>query len=91
MSKYLKTAAQANDKIRQLLDLVPEENLQDAAVLAGEIYNLGIRTAPRATHSTVRFNAVSAALEDLGVDVSMDNVTDEKTGKIFNALSITPK
>lgn len=95
MARYMETAAKANDKIRQIISEIEETfGVKDNGNLAaqiGEVYNLGIRTAPRGVQGTVRKNAVEAALKDLGVNVTMTKVTDPDTGKSFNALSIIPK
>lgn len=93
MARYLKTANQANSLIKKILnspylDSLSESEKNELTVDLGYIYNLGIRTAPRAVHSTVRLNAVKEALFQLNVFVDMKKVTDTKTGFTFNALTL---
>lgn len=62
MARYMKIAAQASQIVDSIMQLVGDnphapEILSDILYL----YNLGIRTAPRAVQSTVRLNAVIEA------------------------------
>ena len=99
MARYMEIAKQANERIIATLQCVKEiagGDLKDADVIAlsthlAHVYNLGVRTNPRACQSTVRFNAVRAAMNGLPVSVVMETVTDERTGKDFNALKVKPK
>jgi hypothetical protein len=99
MAAYLKKAEQANKVIKSIMDAlngVPEIEHEKDFILSQALYlyNLGIRTAPRPTQSTVRLRAVEAAASGFpGTTVRM--VT--KTGKGFrgeytyNAISIQVK
>jgi hypothetical protein len=94
MPRYLGIVVDAGQVIRELLATVPVEQQPDFAVKLGKLYNLGIRTAPRAVQSTVRKNAVAEALRGLPVRVGMTPVTKPKRyggGMVtFNALTLTP-
>ena len=87
MAKYMQTAADASKTIDSLMDLIPQENKLLGAQLIAYIYNYGIRTAPRPTQSTVRFNAVKEACRNLPVVVTMAEVTTD-SGRTFNALKV---
>ncbi len=90
MPRYMDIAAEANKVAYDLLGLFDELNSIDphhvqsiksaAAELIARLYNLGIRTAPRAVQSTVRYNAVKRAVQDLPVKVSRE----------YNVLITTP-
>jgi|LULG01.1.fsa_nt_gb hypothetical protein len=90
MAKYMQIAEQARHTANRLFDLIPEEKRHEAGPLIGTLVNLGIRISPRAVQSTVRFNAVTKAVEDLPVNVSMYEVEDEKTGRTYKAITINP-
>lgn len=90
MARYLETAAEANKVAESLLSLVPDATKPQAAELIARLYNLGIRTAPRAVQSTVRFNAVQRAVRGLPVKVRMEQRTDERTKRTYNALITEP-
>lgn len=88
MARYLQVAADCRETINSLMELIPEDKHSQAAPLIAHIYNYGIRTAPRAVQSTVRYNAVQAACKDLPVHVSMRQKQDENTGRTFNVLEV---
>lgn len=72
MARYMKVAAQATQVVDNIMKLVgdnPHSNeiLSDLLYL----YNLGIRTAPRAVQSTVRLNAVIEAARNQKATVRM--------------------
>lgn len=97
MPRYMDTAAEANMVAKELMNLVTTIGARDdhatagtAAVLITRLYNLGIRTAPRAVQSTVRFNAVRRAVQDLPVRVSMEKRLDERTKREYNVLITQP-
>lgn len=100
MPRYMDTAAEANRVAHDLLGLFDEINSVDkdyvlnikaaASELIARLYNLGIRTAPRAVQSTVRYNAVKRAVQDLPVKVSMEQRTDERTHRTYNVLITQP-
>ena len=90
MARYMQIAADAGVIIRELLAQVPTEQQPDFAVKLAKVYNLGIRTAPRAVQSTVRRNAVAEAMRGLPVRVSMVPVAKRYGGGTFNALQLTP-
>lgn len=85
MARYLETAAKANAVAKDLLALVPETAKPDAAALMAKLVNLGFRCNPRAAQSTVRYNAVRAAMRGLPVVVHLDRLDDG------NYLSATPE
>lgn len=105
MAKYMELAETTNEFIKTAFELYKEmlesnnrldkskepiePKLKEFAILLGTIYNLGIRTAPRPTQSTVRFRAVEQALRGLPVKATMKEVKDEKTGNSFNHLELT--
>lgn len=90
MPRYMDTAAEANGVAQELLTLCHNIDKPRAAELMARLYNLGIRTAPRAVQSTVRFNAVQRAVRDLPVKVSMEKRTDERTKRVYNVLITQP-
>lgn len=90
MARYLETAAKANEVITDILDVVDRLDPQEKSYITSQLlylYNLGIRTAPRATQSTVRLNAVRAAAKGTEAKVSM-TTKEGYNGKTYNALSI---
>lgn len=91
MARYLEVAAQANKVADKLMDMIHEEYKPLAAELVAQLVNLGIRCAPRAVHSTVRLNAVKRAVQGLPVNVSIEKRRDERTGRDYNVLIVTPK
>lgn len=94
MARYMETAAEANKVAQELLDMVMDEvgdkGKGMAAELIARLYNLGIRTAPRAVQSSVRYNAVKRAVQDLPVKVDMQQRKDPKTLRTYNVLITTP-
>lgn len=91
MARYMERAAEANKVAQELLEgILCEEDKPHAAELIARLYNLGIRTAPRAVQSTVRYNAVKRAVQDLPVKVSMEQRVDEQTKRTYNALVTQP-
>lgn len=88
MNRYMMIAADANKAINALIGLIPEDAVPLAAPLIAHIYNYGIRTAPRAVQSTVRYNAVREACKGLPIKITMGKKKDERTGKEFNVLHI---
>jgi len=63
MARYMKVAADAPAVVDNIMNLVGRDNPMSAEILSDilYLYNLGIRTAPRAVQSTVRLNAVREA------------------------------
>jgi len=90
MARYLETAAQANQVAQNLLAMVPEESRPQAADLIARLVNLGIRCSPRGVQHTVRLNAVRRAVHGLPVRVRMEERTDERTQRTYNALITEP-
>ncbi len=96
MPRYMETAAQANEVAKELMDLIhalhddAPEQYGKAAEMIARLVNLGIRCSPRGVQHTVRLNAVQRAVRGLPVRVSMKEVTDEKTGRTYNALVTVP-
>ena len=87
MARYLETAAKANEVVKDILENVPEDKKSYITSQILYLYNLGIRTAPRATQSTVRLNAVVTAAKGTGASVNM--VTKEGyNNRTYNALQI---
>ncbi len=90
MPRYIDIAAEANKLAQDLIALVPEIDKPRAAEMIARLVNFGVRCSPRGVQHTVRFNAVKRAVEGLPVKVSMREVTDEKTGRTYNALVTEP-
>jgi len=102
MSKYMSIAEDANEVAKELYVLATEPNGLMASLteevykgrvssLLGQLYNLGIRTAPRPTQATVRYNAVERAMEGLPVIVTKETRTNEQTQQTYNVVIVTPK
>ena len=100
MTRYMKTAAEANVTAKQLFELgtkyldpcdlgprTVEQYKKEVATLIGQLVNYGVRCSPRGVQHTVRLNAVREAVKGLPVEVSMKEVTDPDTGRSFNAMS----
>lgn len=94
MAAYLKKAEQANKVIKSVMDTIkdhPDHDFILSQILY--LYNLGIRTAPRPTQTTVRLRAVETAAKGLPATIRMTT----KTGKgykgeyTYNAISIQVK
>lgn len=90
MARYMVIAAEANKVAQDLLNCTHNEDKPKVAELIARLYNLGIRTAPRAVQSTVRYNAVKRAVQDLPVKVDMQQKVDERTKRTYNVLVTTP-
>ena len=88
MARYLRVAQEANDLIHKTISV--HRDITDAELIAllGKLYNLGIRTSPRPCQSTVRLNAVSAALKGTPIKAQMTKVRDPLSQRDFNALSL---
>jgi hypothetical protein len=86
VAKYLEIAAEANSVAKNLLNLIPESDRPQAAEMIARLVNYGIRCSPRGVQHTVRLNAVRGAVKGLPVQVSMVEKTDERTGRVYNAL-----
>ena len=96
MTRYYKIAAKANRLISQVVKDYGKttEEKAELTILLGQIYNLGIRTAPRPPQTVVRVNAVRAALDGLNCSVTTTPVeTTGYNGKpyTFQAMVISPK
>lgn len=90
MARYLQIAAQANEVVGAILATVPEKDRPQLAASLAKLYNLGIRTSPRPCQSTVRINAVTAALKGHGVRIGSKQVpVSPGNPKTFTALTIT--
>ena len=90
MARYLQTAAQANEVVKDIVNSVKELTSDNVDVGTIEnhilsqclyLYNLGIRTAPRATQSTVRLNAVKEAAKGTNASVTMTEKQGHSTYK----------
>lgn len=92
MARYMETAGKAREVVQEILQMVGDDPLVKAVVAAklGKLYNLGIRTAPRAVQATVRRNAVEAAMRGAPVKVSMRQLPKTYGTGTFNALEIIP-
>lgn len=92
MPRYLEIARQAGEMVGAILSTVPEAQRPQLAVSLAKLYNLGIRTSPRACQSTVRINAVSAAMRGHGVKVGSKQVpVAPGATKTFTVLTLTPE
>lgn len=103
MARYHKVAEEANHIVITLFEQfcaanpgkLPEQAEFLASIL--KLYNLGIRTSPRACQATVRRNAVETAARNTPVTISMTKVPMKDfsgnliPGRYFNALGITSK
>lgn len=87
--KMYREALESNARLDKSKPELDEKQVKEFAILLGTIYNLGIRTAPRATQSTVRYRAVAQAMKGLPVNVKMKEVKDEKTGNTYNHLELS--
>lgn len=91
MPRYLETAEKARILVDQILATVEKDARPELAAQLAKLYNLGIRTSPRACQSTVRINAVRAAMKTAPVKVSSSQVPIEgRPEKSFVALQVTP-
>ena len=91
MPRYMDIAAEANTVSADIMEFIHEESDRPrVAELLARLYNLGIRTAPRAVQSTVRFNAVQRAVKDLPVKVSMEKRVDPHSKRVYNVLITQP-
>ena len=95
MARYESIAKEANKIVVTLVNQLkthatsPEEVEQFTEQLL-RLYNLGIRTSPRACQSIVREKAVRIAATSLPVVVGMKKV-QLPNFRSYNALTITPK
>lgn len=87
MARYLETAKQLRGAIEKLSARLNLTN-EDIAEI-GLIANLAVRCCPRACQSTVRRNIIAEATKGHCI-VTINVVTDEITGKTFNAIRISP-
>ncbi len=91
MSRYLEVAAEANKLAANLMEFIHEEaDRPVVAELVARIVNLAVRSCPRGVQHTVRLNIVRAAVQGLPVRVGMEARTDEKTGRVYHALTTVP-
>ncbi len=91
MSRYLEVAAQITPLARELESfIVAEGDKPQVAELIARIVNLAVRSCPRGVQHTVRLNIVRAAVQGLPVKVGMEARTDEKTGRVYHALTTVP-
>jgi hypothetical protein len=74
MARYLEIASKASevvDDVMNTIDSLPQDKKEYILSQILYLYNLGIRTAPRATQSTVRLNAIVAAAKNQKATVRM--------------------
>lgn len=100
MARYHKVAEEANQIVITLFErhcaLVQGDLADQAEFLASllKLYNLGIRTSPRACQATVRRTAVEMAAKSTPVTITMTKVPMKDfsgnpiPGRYFNALGI---
>lgn len=89
MAKYLQTAAKASIVIDDIITLIKDHpNKEYILHQIIYLYNLGIRTSPRACQSTVRYNAVKEAAKNQPCKISMTEKKDPTTGFTYKALCI---
>lgn len=92
MSRYLKTAAEANVLAKQLIEFIYEDaDRPCVAELIARLVNLGIRCSPRGVHHTIRLNAVREAVKGLPVRVGMVEKVDDITKRTYHALTTIPQ
>ena len=91
MAKYLEVAKEARKQIERILDSsmfgATEKVRADLVKELAYLYNLGIRTSPRACQSTVRLRAVQEAIRGFGVQARLEEV--ERDGYSFKKLVLT--
>lgn len=90
MAAYMKKAEQASTIIDGIMDQIKNNPTPDQGQILSQLiylYNLGIRTAPRPTQSTVRLNAVSRAARNQPASIRLV----EKSGKGFDGRTYTYK
>jgi hypothetical protein len=72
MARYLETAAKAAEVLDSIMECLKDhpdrEHILSQTIY---LYNLGIRTAPRATQSTVRLNAIRVMAKNQPAKISM--------------------
>ena len=88
MARYREVAVDAAELSKKLIASVPAELRDELSVGLVQLYNLGIRTAPRPVQGTVRLNACREMAKHLPVSVSMNRVENDRGG--YNALSVLP-
>lgn len=72
MARYMKIAAQATNTVDNIMKMVGDNpHASDILSELLYLYNLGIRTAPRAVQSTVRLNAVIEAARNQKATIRM--------------------
>lgn len=99
MARYLDTASDLRKEVNSFMEAYVKDNhpmvedsanMKEAAVQLGHIINLAVRCSPRAVQGTVRKNIVATAMGKF-CEVAMTQEVDEKTGRNFNKIHITPK
>lgn len=96
MARYMETAAELRKEVQSLMEdnhLIPQKDEPLKQVVAqkiAHIINLAIRSCPRGVMGTVRKNIVQEAVRDY-CRVSMTKETDERTGREYNKIHISPK
>lgn len=72
MARYMKIASDASAVVDSIMYKLKDHPMS-TEILADVVYlyNLGIRTAPRATQSTVRLNAIKEAAKNQPVSIRM--------------------
>lgn len=88
MARYLKIAADANTQIKKIVTNADSMSDEQLAIELAYLYNLGIRTNPRACQGTVRLNAVQSAIKGFKVSARLEKVV-QPNGYSFNKLVLT--
>ena len=90
MARYMKIASDASMVVDNIMDKLKGHPLS-TEILADllYLYNLGIRTAPRATQSTVRLNAVIEAAKNQPATIRMvEKPSNSPRYPIYKAIRI---
>lgn len=92
MARYLETARELGKDVESLIEYLtlPEPDMEQVAVKIAHIVNLSVRCSPRGVQGTVRKNIVQEAVRKY-CRVSMTKETDERTGRSYNKIHISPK
>jgi hypothetical protein len=92
MARYLQVAEELRKEVESFMESFLDVKKPDgpAAVALGHIINLAVRCNPRQAQGTVRKNIVQTAMRNY-CRVTMDRLTDPKTGRSYNKISIASK
>lgn len=92
MARYMEVAGDLAKEVESLLAEIGVCDEKTGVITAkiGHIINLAIRACPRGVQHTVRLNIVKEAVGKY-CRVTMTEEVDERTGKTYNKIHITPR